>query len=365
MRALKFLLIPALAATLQACGPEPRSPEAPASPAEAQGTSRQEARLSLKNADPTILRVDSTYISAESDGARLYVRTASSVDALAGAARQQVWGNPNGLGEVWAPEIVRDGSTYVIYFAAGTGNGHRMYAITSQSPNTGYSAAVRMALPGDKWAIDGTAFTYRGQRWFVWSGWEGDANGEQTLFIARMSNPTTITGGRFVISQPREWWEKVDVNPPTRVNEGPEAIIDPSGQLHVVYSANGSWDTNYCLADLRLRLDGDPTYVWDWFKSNGCLFGSRRDIMMSGWDPTLSAKGVGHHTFVLLNGDINTSPPAGPRFPLAYHGVPNGDFPNPFWSGRYWYSGSFQWWGNITYTRGSLSNTGWSLKFYE
>jgi len=97
----------------------------------------------------------------------------------------------------------------------------------------------------------------------------GDTNGEQTLFIARMSSPTTVTGARYVISHPREAWDRVDVNPPTRVNEGPEAIIDPSRQLHIVYSANGSWDTNYCLADLRLRVGGNPTYVWDRAHSSG------------------------------------------------------------------------------------------------
>nr|QLH55511.1 glycoside hydrolase family 43 [Myxococcus sp.] len=365
MRALKSLLASALMGLLPACGPESSPVDAPSPAPEATGTHEQHVRLSIKNADPSIIRVGGTYISVESDGSRLYVRMASSVNGLAGVARQRVWDNPQGLGEVWAPELVMDGATYVIYFAAGTGSAHRMYAIQSASPDRGYSAAVRMALPGDKWAIDGTAFTYQGQRYFVWSGWEGDTNGEQTLYIARMSSPTTITGGRHVISQPREWWEKVDVNPPTRVNEGPQPIIDPSGQLHVAYSANGSWATNYCLADLRLRAGGDPLYVWDWYKSNGCLFGANGGIMMNGWHPTLYSKGVGHHSFVLLHGDPNTSPPAGPQFPLAFHGVPNADNPNPFWSGRYWYSGTFQWWGNITYSRGDQRDTGWSLKFYE
>jgi GH43 family beta-xylosidase len=355
-------------ASLQACGPEAEpvvdvSALAPAH--ELLDSSSQELRLSIRNADPSVIRVDSTYISVEVDGGQLYARLASSVDGLSSAARQQIWSNPNGLAEVWAPQIIKDGSTYYVYFTAGAGSAHRMYYIQSPYPNRGYSAATRMALPDNKWAIDGTAFVYNGQRYFVWSGWVGDTNGEQTLFIARMSSPTTVTGARYVISQPREWWEKADANPPTRVNEGPEPIIDPSGQLHIVYSANGSWDTNYCLADLRLRAGGDPTYVWDWFKSNGCLFGSNSGIMMSGWHGTLYAKGVGHHSFVLLNGDPNTSPPAGPQFPMAYHGVPKNDYPNPFWSGRYWYSGTFQWWGNTTYTRGTASNTGWSLKFYE
>ncbi|WNG15890.1 glycoside hydrolase family 43 protein [Cystobacter fuscus] len=371
MRLLKIFPGVALALSFLACGgPEAgptvvNEPVGPAVVNEAVGTSEQAARLSIRNADPTVIRVNSTYISAEVEGGRIYVRTASSVDGLSGAARQVVFSNPNGWAEVWAPEIIKSGTTYYIYFTAGAGSAHRMYVIQSQSPNSGYSAPAPLALPDNKWAIDGTAFVYQGQWYFVWSGWVGDSNGEQTLFIARMSSPTQVTGARYVISQPRETWEKVDINPPCRVNEGPEPLIDPSGQLHIVYSANGSWGSNYCLADLRLKAGGDPTYVWDWYKSNGCLFGAAGNTLMAGWDPTLYAKGVGHHSFVLLNGDPNTSPPAGPTFPLAYHGVNKNEYPSDFWGARYWYSGSFQWWGNITYTRGTDRNTGWSLKFYE
>jgi hypothetical protein len=180
-----------------------------------------------------------------------------------------------------------------------------------------------------------------------------------------MSSPTAPTGARHVISQPRESWERVVGNP--FINESPEAIKDPDGKLHIVYSANGSWSDQYCLADLRLRAGGDPTYVWDWYKSNGCLFGSNRSTMMAGWDPTLYVDGPGHHSFVLLEGDIGTSPPAGPRFPLMFHAVAKG---TPYaWANRYWYTGSFAWWGGTTYRRtgvpGANTETGWSLKFFE
>jgi GH43 family beta-xylosidase len=330
----------------------------PAAPASA-------AHTSLRAADPSVIRVGGTYVSVQSVGNGIAVRQASSPDGLASAAARQIWSDTGNLGEVWAPEIHYDGGRYYVYFTAGRGTAHRMYVISSASAASGYTGATRMALPDDKWAIDGTMFVFNGQRWFVWSGWAGDTNVEQNLYIARMSSPTTPTGARYVISQPRESWERVVGNP--YINESPEAIRDPNGQLHITYSANGSWSEQYCLADLRLRAGGDPTYVWDWYKSNGCLFGSNRATMMAGWDPTLYANGPGHHTFVLLNGDIATSPPAGPRFPMMYHAVPKG---TPYsWANRYWHTGTFAWWGNTTYARanvpGATTNTGYSLKFFE
>jgi len=138
-----------------------------------------------------------------------------------------VWSDTRGRGEIWAPEIVHDGGRYYIYFSAGAGAAHRMFVITSASPAGGYTCKTQLALPDGKWAIDGTMFTFNAQRWFVWSGWAGDTNVEQNLYIARMSSPTTITGGRSIISQPREGWERVVGNP--FINEGPEAIRDPTG----------------------------------------------------------------------------------------------------------------------------------------
>ncbi|MFF0679866.1 glycoside hydrolase family 43 protein [Streptomyces tendae] len=328
------------------------------------GPARAE-QTALRAADPSVIRVGATYVSVQSTGGGIAVRRAASTAALAAAPARQVWSDTRDRGEVWAPEIVRDGGRYYIYFTAGRGAAHRMYVISSTTADSGYTAETKLALPDDKWAIDGALFTFEGQRWFVWSGWAGDTNVEQNLYIARMSSPTAPTGARYVISQPRESWERVVGDP--FINEGPEPIKDPNGQLHIAYSANGSWSDQYCLADLRLRAGGDPTYVWDWYKSNGCLFGSHRATMMAGWDPTLYVDGPGHHSFVLLDGDIATSPPAGPRFPLMFHAVAKG---TPYsWENRHWYTGTFCWWGGTTYSRanvpGPAGDTGWSLKFFE
>src|SRR5690242_5966957 len=100
MRPLRLIPGLALVAFLQSCGPQ----EAP--DAERIGSVAQDVQLSIRNADPTVIRVDSTYISAEVDSAgHIYVRMASSVNGLSSAIRQQVWGNPNGWAEVWAPEL--------------------------------------------------------------------------------------------------------------------------------------------------------------------------------------------------------------------------------------------------------------------
>lgn len=346
-------------------GPAAARTDAAAPAAAPTGQATVLGRTTLGGADPSVIRVAGLYVAAKSVNGGVAVRTASTLEGIAAAPPRQVWLDTGNLGEVWAPEIVHHDGLYRIYFAAGRGAAHRMYHISSATADSGYSAATKVALPGDKWAIDGVPFTYNGQRWFVWSGWAGDTNVEQNLYIARMSSPTTTTGDRYIISQPRESWERVVGNP--YINEAPEPILDPNGQLHIVYSANGSWSSRYCLADLRLRSGGDPTYVWDWYKSNGCLFGSYADNMMQGWDPTLYVDGPGHNTFVLERGDIATSPPSGNRFPTMYHAVAKGT--SYAWSNRYWYTGTAVWWSNTTYRRanvpGANTNVGYSLKFFE
>ncbi|GIF23267.1 GH43 family beta-xylosidase [Actinoplanes tereljensis] len=326
--------------------------------------------IPTKGADPSTISVGGTYYSVEVDSsepgrAKIFLRTAAGPAALPTAPRSLLWADETNIGEVWAPEIVRIDGRYYVYFSAGRGSAHRMYVISSTSPWVAFTAAQKLNLPDDKWAIDGTTFTFNNQRWFVWSGWVGDADGEQTLFISRMNSPTQPTGARYVISQPREPWEQVVGNP--TINEGPEAVKDPNGQLHIAYSANGSWSDQYCIADLRLRAGGDPTYVWDWYKSNGCEFGSNRATMMPEWDPTLSVNGPGHHTFVLENGDINSSPGAGHNNDLMYHAVPKGI---PYsWDNRRRFAGGWAWRSGCTYSRqnvpGDNLNTGWSIKFFE
>ncbi|WFE36349.1 FG-GAP-like repeat-containing protein [Micromonospora sp. WMMD975] len=321
-------------------------------------------RLFVRGADPSVIRVGNTYHSVESGGDGLYTRSAPSLAGLGDVPPRKIWSNP-GLAELWAPQLVAVGGRYHIYFSAGAGAAHRMYVISSSAPTSGYGAHQKLSLPDDRWAIDGAPFTFDNQLWFVWSGWEGTTNVEQNLYLARMSNPTTVTGPRYRISQPRESWERVVGEP--FVNEAPEPIVDPNGQLHIVYSANGSWSEQYCLGDLRLRKGGDPTYVWDWYKSNGCVLGSDAATMMSGSRALRNADGPGHHSFALPGGDARNGVPAGSRGRFLYHGVPAGMTYK--WDNRVWYEGAFTWWNAIPYARqnvpGATVDTGYSLGMTE
>ncbi len=190
--------------SLWSCG----LPTAPSPSEEAvQPQLRTQGQTSIRNADPSVIRVGSTYYSVESDGTNVYSRSASSVDGLSSAGRTLIWSSPKNKPNLWAPELVRDSGTgrYYVYFASGDGgSGQRMYVTESAIPGSGYNDPQQMALPDGRWAIDGTLMTFNNQRYFLWSGWEGTTNVEQNLYIARMSSPTSTTGSRYVISQPRE-----------------------------------------------------------------------------------------------------------------------------------------------------------------
>ena len=178
--------------------------------------------------------------------------------------------------EYWAPELHYLNGEWYIYVAAddGQNENHRMYVLkgTSQDPTD----------PSNKWAIDGTVMELNGELYFLWSGWEGDKDGKQNLYIAHMSDPCTIDSERVCLSVPEYPWEKVGE---PHVNEGP-AILQHDGKTFIVYSASGSWTDDYCLGMLTLTGE-DPLNPEHWEKSKKAVFQKRRGV----------AYGPGHNSF--------------------------------------------------------------------
>ncbi len=154
-----------------------------------------------------------------------------------------------------------------------------MYVLenASEDPFSGtWEFKGKVAASIDRWAIDGNVFFYNKQQYMIWSGWEGDTNTQQNIYIAKMSNPWTIEGNRVLLSQPDYNWEMQgdlndEVNPPhVNVNEGPQ-FLQHGKDAFIIYSASGCWTDFYALGMLRLT-GKDPMVPQNWTKSEQPIF---------------------------------------------------------------------------------------------
>jgi GH43 family beta-xylosidase len=143
----------------------------------------------------------------------------------------------------------------------------------------------KISDPTNKWAIDGTVFEHNSQLYFIWSGWEGDVDVKQNIYIAKMSNPWTIEGNRVMISTPVNSWETIGS---PDVNEGPEILKNNSGKVFLLFSASGCWNDDYALGMLTLADGSDPLVASNWSKTPTPVFTKNT----SG-----GAYGPGHNSF--------------------------------------------------------------------
>lgn len=168
--------------------------------------------------------------------------------------------------QIWAPELhIIDNKCY-IYVACddGENHNHRMYVLENNSddPTQPYVMHGKIADSTDKWAIDGNIMKYGRELYFIWSGWQGDENVCQGLYIAKMKNPYELDSERVLISTPEYEWEKYGATGEPEspfVNEG-AFHFTYGGRNFVAYSASGSWCEKYCIAMLELTGDNplDP-----------------------------------------------------------------------------------------------------------
>jgi GH43 family beta-xylosidase len=202
---------------------------------------------------------------------------------------QVVWDPPSGTAyssEIWAPELHRLNDKWYIYVAAdnGSDSNHRMYALegTSSDPQGSYVLKGQISIPSNRWAIDGTVMEYGGKDYLIWSGRTySDAFSNQSLYIAEMSNPWTLTGTRTQISNPTYSWETYG-HP---VNEGPE-ILQHGSDVFLTYSASAFETPNYAIGALKLT-GTDPMLASSWSKYSQPLFQQGNGV-----------EGTGHASFV-------------------------------------------------------------------
>ena len=225
--------------------------------------------------DPWVVWWRGFYYYSNSTGRNLTLLKTADITDLRHAEKKVVYvpepGHPWSK-ELWAPELHRWGNKWYIYFAADAGENasHRIYVVenSSDDPTEGtWTLKGKVSDASDKWAIDATEFELKGAHYLVWSGWKGDTDGEQDLFIAHMSNPWTIDSPRTMISQPTFDWEKHGDLPGrhVNVNEGPEVLVH-GGKVLVVHSASGCWTDFYELGIVEANTAANLLYAKSWTK---------------------------------------------------------------------------------------------------
>jgi GH43 family beta-xylosidase len=253
-------------------------------------------------ADPFISQYQNDYLYTRSDGGRVFVQRASRLQDINSAPMLNVWTPPSGQPysqDVWAPELHYLNDKWYIYVAADNGDNatHRMWVLegNTQDPQGSYTLKSQLIATTNRWAIDGTPMMLNGQLYFIWSGWPGSTDGQQNLYIAKMSNPWTIQGDRALISQPTFSWEQNGLP----INEGPE-VLQHNGQTFIIYSASGYWTNDYALGQLTYNGVTDPMLAASWGKKSTPVFSQANNVV-----------GVGHASF--------TKSPDGLEDWMVYH----------------------------------------------
>lgn len=267
-----------------------------------------------EGADPFVHRTeDGTYYFVQTEG-DVGVAVWKSDRLTDKGVKRVVWMAPEegwNRAEVWAPEIHRIGGRWYIYYAASTGENefHRMGVLESVTDDPQGAYIDRgMLYTGDeietgsnnRWAIDGTPLEMNGRLYFLWSGWEGEAD-EQWHYIAEMADPWTIRTNRVRIADNDDYlWERVSESALERgLNEGAQ-VLRRDGKVHVVYSASGSWQPSYKLGMLTIEEGLDPMVPSNWVKHPEPVF-----------EGTERVHGVGHASF--------TRSPDGTEDWIVYH----------------------------------------------
>lgn len=236
-------------------------------------------------ADPFSFYKDGWYYYTNTVGNKIVLWKTDNIAHLKNAEQKIIFAPPVGTAyskEIWAPEIHFIKNKWYAYFAADSGNNnsHRMFVLENASADPMQGEWIFKGRVGDatnKWAIDGDVFEYRNKLYMIWSGWEGDKNGQQNIYIAKLKNPWTVEGSRVMISAPTYRWEthgdlrSADDPPHVNVNEGPQAL-QHKGQLFIVYSASGCWTDYYALGLLSFRGKKNLLNAKSWKKSPTPVF---------------------------------------------------------------------------------------------
>jgi GH43 family beta-xylosidase len=235
--------------------------------------------------DPWTIYKDGYYYYTNSTSNNITLWKTKNIAYLSTAEKKIVWTPPKTGAyskEIWAPEIHYFQHKWYLYFSADSGNNndHRLFVLENASADPLQGEWVlkgKLTTPEDKWSIDGSVIEHKSKLYVIWSGWKGNKNGEQDIYIAAMKNPWTVEGKRTLVSKPQYDWELNgdlhSANDPAHVsvNEGPEFLLH-GNKIFLIYSASGCWTDFYALGMLTADANADLLDLAAWTKSTQPVF---------------------------------------------------------------------------------------------
>ncbi|MFJ3669056.1 family 43 glycosylhydrolase [Streptomyces sp. NPDC090106] len=289
MRRIALRLLTAALAAVLICVGVPAQAAVPDSPAVTYTNP-----IAAQRADPHIFKHTDGYYyftATVPEYDRIVLRRATTIQGLSTAAETTIWTkHSSGImgAHIWAPEIHSIDGKWYVYFAAGSTSdvwAIRMYVLegTGANPLTAtWTEKGQITTTWESFSLDATTFVVNGVRYLAWAQRNPSEDNNTSLFLAKMSNPWTISGTPVELSQPTLSWETVGY----KVNEGP-AVIQHGGKVFMTYSASAT-DANYCLGMLTASATADLTSASSWTKSATPVFQS---------SAATSQYGPGHNSF--------------------------------------------------------------------
>lgn len=231
--------------------------------------------LKQDGADPWMTYYKGWYYLTSTTAVDIKMRRARHISELKDVPDQVVWKDdtPGRQKDIWATEFhLLDGGNgprwYGYYTAAdGVEPNHRMYVIESASddpwgPYT-FKAQLQTDTKNELYAIDGTVLRLPdGALYFIWCGRPSAAG--QGIYIARMTNPWTV-------SMPRTYLDASGFGC-EHVREGPITLVH-DGKVFLVYSACGADTPDYKLGYLSAEIGSDLLNPVSWTQNPKPVFG--------------------------------------------------------------------------------------------
>lgn len=241
--------------------------------------------------DPGIIEVDGTYYAYATNGNGKHIQTARSTDLvkwtiLADALPMlPIWAKPEG-GFLWAPEVIRIGDTFVLYYTARD----QQYDVqcvgvaTSDRPDGRFTDARKEPLVcqhAEGGTIDASPFQ-DGDTLFLLFKNDGNCCGKPTHISVQELSPdgTSVVGEPTRLLVNDQGWEGRVIEAPT--------MWQRKGRYYLFFSANNYADASYAVGYATCEGPTGP-----------CQDAPENPILQSAFDRVPSVIGPGHQTIVV------------------------------------------------------------------